>query len=73
MDKTELETYLDTHFAKVIENAKTLATDMHSVEFAGTTSGLLIKTGIKLAVDHGAPRQVLSGAVQAMLGELYGT
>lgn len=72
MTLEELQLHLDVEFAQVIERVKTLASDMDAVTLSGSIAGFLIKTGIALAVNGGAPRSAVSVAIDDALNELYG-
>jgi hypothetical protein len=67
-----LHEYLDTSFARVIENAKKLTPGMDEVMRAGAIAGFLMKTGIKLAHKHGAPRETIETALLETVAEFYG-
>lgn len=64
--------YLDENFTRVIQNAKKLTPDMDKVLRAGTIAGFLMKTGIKLAAEHGAPRETVETSLLETVAEYYG-
>ncbi len=66
----ELCEFLDIEFARVIEQAKTRA-DFGRTEFAGSAAGMIIKTGLQLAADHGAPERVMRDMTAGAIGEAY--
>jgi hypothetical protein len=72
-DEFDLHEYLDTHFTRVIENAKKLTPEMDEVARAGTIAGFLMKTGIKLAAKHGAPRGIVEASLLQTVSEYYGS
>jgi hypothetical protein len=71
MPEFDLHEYLDANFARVIENAKKLTPGMDEVLRAGTIAGFLMKTGIKLAAKHGAPRETVEQSLLETVAEFY--
>lgn len=71
MGEFNLHAYLDEHFTRVIQNAKKLTPDMDKVSRAGTIAGFLMKTGIKLAAEHGAPRETVETSLLETVAEYY--
>lgn len=72
MGEFNLHEYLDENFTRVIQNAKKLTPDMDKVLRAGTIAGFLMKTGIKLAAEHGAPRETVETSLLETVAEYYG-
>lgn len=72
MGEFNLHAYLDENFTRVIQNAKKLTPDMDRVTRAGTIAGFLMKTGIKLAAEHGAPRETVETSLLETVAEYYG-
>lgn len=72
MGDFDLHKYLDENFARVIQNAKKLTPGMDEISRAGTIAGFLMKTGIKLAAEHGAPRETVETSLLETVAEYYG-
>jgi hypothetical protein len=72
MGEFDLHRYLDENFTRVIENAKKLTPGMDEVTRAGFIAGFLMKTGIKLAHKHGAPRDIIETSLLETVAEYYG-
>lgn len=68
---TELEEYLDREFAAIIDKAQVQFVAVHPVVRSGTIAGFLIKTGLLIAVKHGAPRRAVVAGFQDALREAY--
>jgi hypothetical protein len=62
---TMLETYLDTEIAAIVTKARALY-PMDPQTFNGTVSGLLLASGVQLAVVSGVPKPLLKEAVLKM-------
>ncbi len=71
MKDFDLHEYLDVNFTRVIENAKKFTPDMDELTRAGTIAGFLMKTGIKLAAKHGAPRDVIETSLRETVEDYY--
>jgi len=67
----DLHEYLDVNFTRVVDNVKKLTPGMDERVRAGYISGFLIKTGIKLAAKHGAPRDVVESALANIVEDNY--
>lgn len=63
----------DERFAAVVEELRAQCEDMDELTFVGTISGLLFKTGIKLAAHHGAPKAVVQLSVNQTIEECFGS
>ena len=72
MAEFDLHNYLDEHFTRVVENAKKLTPGMDEIARAGMIAGFLMKTGIKLAAKHGAPRETVETSLLETVAEYYG-
>jgi hypothetical protein len=71
MTDFDLHEYLDVNFARVIENAKKLTPEMDERTRAGAIAGFLMKTGVKLAHAHGAPRDIVETSLLETVAEYY--
>jgi hypothetical protein len=70
---TKLEEYLDAELAKVVAAARKRFPPAHAAEFAGTVSGFLLATSVKLAREGGCPQAILEMGVMQKIREEYGT
>lgn len=74
--KKELEEYLDREFAVVVQRARALnnasARPLDDIAFSGTVTGMLLKTALKLAHDHHAPRHIIEKTIALTIESLWG-
>ena len=68
----ELHDFVDTEFAEVAKRAKRLSPSLDHVSRVGIVTGVLIKTGIKLAAKNSAPRAVIEMVIAETIREMYG-
>lgn len=73
MTREKLLALADIRFSEAVEELRTLSLDMDPMERAGSISGMLIATGVALAAEHGAPRDIVERAVQEKIEDAYGT
>jgi hypothetical protein len=61
----ELDKLVSKGIASV--RVQALGAGMNEVDFAGTVSGFLIKTGALLALQHGCPKHILQRSFENVL------
>jgi hypothetical protein len=71
MTGPELHDLLDVELSRVVREARRRAQPMTPIDFAGYVSGFLIKTGIKIAHKHGAPRSAIEDSVSTTIASFW--